>query len=171
MGNEKKERRLTGKQKKFVEEYLVDHNGTQAAIRAGYSKKTANEIAAQNLAKVSIKSYLAEKQAIIQKKFDLSKETIIEELRRCGFANITDYLSFDANGVTFRDSEQLSNEQKAAIAEVSQSVTKDGGSMRIKLHNKIDALTKLGEHLGLWGKNEVAPPVSINVQVNIVGNQ
>ena len=50
---------LTNKQKAFCREYVIDHNGTQAAIRAGYSKKTANEQAARLLAKVSVKDYIA----------------------------------------------------------------------------------------------------------------
>lgn len=51
---------MTPKQKRFCVEYLVDLNGTQAAIRAGYSKKTANRIASQLLSKLDIKSYIAE---------------------------------------------------------------------------------------------------------------
>ncbi len=52
---------LTPKQSAFIDEYLIDFNGTQAAIRAGYSPKTANTIAAQNLAKLSIHSEIKER--------------------------------------------------------------------------------------------------------------
>ncbi|MGM9544521.1 MAG: terminase small subunit [Romboutsia timonensis] len=51
---------LNEKQKQFCNEYIIDFNGTQAAIRSGYSKKTANEQAAQLLAKLSIQTYLKE---------------------------------------------------------------------------------------------------------------
>lgn len=54
---------LTDKQQRFVDEYLIDLNATQAAIRAGYSEKTANEIGAENLAKPSIAKAIAEAQA------------------------------------------------------------------------------------------------------------
>ena len=54
---------LRGKQQRFVEEYLKDRNATQAAIRAGYSAKTANEIGAQNLAKLSVKEAIAKGEA------------------------------------------------------------------------------------------------------------
>lgn len=50
--------KLTKKQKRFADEYLIDLNGTQAAIRAGYSKKTANEQSSRLLANVNIKQYL-----------------------------------------------------------------------------------------------------------------
>ena len=58
--------KLTVKQQRFIEEYLVDFNATQAAIRAGYNKKSANEIGAQNLVKLSIKTAIDERLAAIR---------------------------------------------------------------------------------------------------------
>lgn len=60
--------KLTPKQKRFVEEYVIDNNATQAAIRAGYSPKTANRIASQNLSKLDIQNAIAEKQKVISEK-------------------------------------------------------------------------------------------------------
>lgn len=54
---------LTARQKRFCDEYLIDLNATQAAIRAGYSKKTANRTGAENLTKPVIKEYVAERMA------------------------------------------------------------------------------------------------------------
>lgn len=68
---------LTPKQKRFCEEYLIDLNGTQAAIRAGYSKKTANEQSAQNLAKLSIKEYIQEKQKELSNSTKISAEWVL----------------------------------------------------------------------------------------------
>jgi len=73
--------KLTDKQKKFCEEYLIDLNATQAAIRAGYSKKTANPIAAQNLAKLSIQQCIAEKQKKLAEKTEITQEYIINNLK------------------------------------------------------------------------------------------
>ena len=53
--------KLTDKQKRFCDEYLIDLNATQAAIRAGYSKKTANRIATENLSKPVIRNYIDER--------------------------------------------------------------------------------------------------------------
>lgn len=64
--------KLTERQKRFCDEYLIDLNATQAAIRAGYSKKTANEIAAQNLAKLNIQSY-------IKKRMDAKEAELIAD--------------------------------------------------------------------------------------------
>lgn len=56
-------RALTEKQKRFCDEYLIDLNATQAAIRAGYSKRNANNIASENLAKPNIKEYIDQRMA------------------------------------------------------------------------------------------------------------
>nr|DAG08828.1 MAG TPA: Terminase small subunit [Caudoviricetes sp.]DAU37757.1 MAG TPA: Terminase small subunit [Caudoviricetes sp.] len=53
--------KLTAKQQRFCDEYLIDLNATQAAIRAGYSKKTARVIGAQNLSKLAVKNYINER--------------------------------------------------------------------------------------------------------------
>lgn len=55
------EKKLTAKQQRFCDEYLIDLNATQAAIRAGYSKKTARVIGAQNLSKLAVKNYINER--------------------------------------------------------------------------------------------------------------
>lgn len=61
--------KLTAKQQRFCDEYLIDLNATQAAIRAGYSKKTANRIGTENLSKLVIREYIenrmAEKEAAL----------------------------------------------------------------------------------------------------------
>ena len=77
---------LTEKQKRFCDEYLVDLNATQAAIRAGYSKKTAKQIAQQNLTKLDIQEYIkkrmAEKEDALIAKQDEVLQTLTRVLRR-----------------------------------------------------------------------------------------
>jgi len=70
---------LTPKQKRFCEEYLVDLNGTQAAIRAGYSKKTAKEIASENFSKPNIQEYLAERMRERGEKLDITAEKVLKQ--------------------------------------------------------------------------------------------
>lgn len=74
-----KQGELTPRQQRFVEEYLVDLNGTQAAIRAGYSKATANEQAARLLANVSVQSHLAEARRIQQERTGISADRVVQE--------------------------------------------------------------------------------------------
>ena len=101
---------LEEKQKMFCKEYLVDFNGTQAAIRAGYSKKTANEQASRLLAKVNVQTYLKQ---LIEKRNERTKITqdeviadIIKVKDRCmqneavldKEGNETGMYKFDSNG-------------------------------------------------------------------------
>lgn len=57
------DKKLTAKQQRFCDEYLIDLNATQAAIRAGYSKKTAKQIGQQNLTKLDLKEYIEKRMA------------------------------------------------------------------------------------------------------------
>lgn len=77
MGKDKKTS-LTDKQKLFCEEYLIDLNGTQAAIRAGYSKTTANRIASENLSKLDIQEYVAELKAERSDKLKINAEWVLQ---------------------------------------------------------------------------------------------
>lgn len=74
--------KLTEKQKRFVEEYLIDLNATQAAIRAGYSKKTARVIGQENLTKPAIKNYIDEKMEQLADKRIAKAEEVLEYLTR-----------------------------------------------------------------------------------------
>ena len=70
---------LTSKQQRFVEEYLVDLNATQAAIRAGYSPKTAYAIGSENLTKPEIKAALQAAQAEVTTKANITRDYLIEQ--------------------------------------------------------------------------------------------
>jgi len=71
---------LTNKQRRFVGEYLIDSNATQAAIRAGYSEKTAYSIGQENLKKPEIAAAIAERQQVVSNKLELSAEWVLEKL-------------------------------------------------------------------------------------------
>jgi len=76
---------ITKKQKSFADEYLKDYNGKQAAIRAGYSEKTAENQASRMLRLVKVAEYLGKRQIEKEKKIGITIEAIIEELREVGF--------------------------------------------------------------------------------------
>lgn len=86
----KVKRKLSAKEKKFCQEYSVDQNGTQAAIRAGYSAKTANEQAARMLAKVNIKAELKRIADKDCKRNEIKKDEIIALLKNWVYADITE---------------------------------------------------------------------------------
>ena len=79
---------LTPKQAKFCIEYLIDLNGTQAAIRAGYSENTARQIATENLAKPDIVEELNRLRVKAAKKTGITPERVLEEYARIGFHDI-----------------------------------------------------------------------------------
>lgn len=61
-------------------------------------------------------------------------------------------MSWGNGGVTLRESSELTDDEAAAVSEVIETTTKDGGSVKIKLHSKTDALDKLCKHLGIYGE-------------------
>lgn len=79
---------LTDRQARFCEEYLIDLNATQAAIRAGYSEKTANEQGARLLANVSVQEKIAELKAERAKRTEMTQDSVIQELAAVARAEI-----------------------------------------------------------------------------------
>nr|DAK31925.1 MAG TPA: Terminase small subunit [Caudoviricetes sp.] len=151
--------KLTAKQIRFVDEYLVDFNATQASIRAGYKAKTAHVIGAENLRKPKITEEIARRQKDLQKRTEISQDRVVKELARIAFANIADYLHVETQTrtkddgtevtyqtVMFNETQELSADQRAALAVVKQSVN----GFELKLHDKIKALELLGRHIGMF---------------------
>lgn len=141
---------LTPKQQRFVDEYLVDLNATQAAIRAGYSEKTARSVGSENLTKPDIAAAIAAAQAKLAEKTGITQERVLNELALIGFAHPGDYFEWGPDGVTLVPKDSLTAEQMAAVSEVSQTTSTNGGSIKLKLHDKVGALTKIGQHLGMF---------------------
>ena len=80
--------RLTDKQKRFAEEYLADLNATQAAIRAGYGKKSASSVGSEMLNNPDISQYVAYLKYERSKKVECTSEMVLKELMKIGFSNI-----------------------------------------------------------------------------------
>ncbi|TPM33725.1 terminase small subunit [Mesorhizobium sp. B2-2-2] len=163
---------LTAKQARFVAEYLIDLNATQAAIRAGYSAKTAEQQGHQLLKKTSVAAAIASRQAKLADKLEVTQERIVAELAKIGFANMLDYVTVGSNGDPFVDLSELKRDTAAAIAEVTVEDFKDGRGedardvrrVKFKLHDKKGALVDLGKHLGMF-KDQVEHTGNIRVEV------
>ncbi len=142
---------LTDKQRRFVDEYMLDCNATQAAIRAGFKAKSAQEQGSRLLSNVMVAVELQRRQDALARKFDVTAERVIAEYVKLASSRITDYLTFRSGGVTLLNSEQIAGHRLDAIAEVSEVLGKEGyRGVRFKLHSKVDALDALGKHLGLF---------------------
>lgn len=154
--------KLSKKQQAFIQEYLIDLNATQAAIRAGYSSHTAHEQGAQLLAKLSIRAEVDKAMAIRSRRTGISQDRVLHEVAKIAFADIKDFVSFytaktvvdyDDNGAPIVDYKQVvevkpsSEVDGTLISEIS--IAKDG-TLKFKLHDKGAALDKLGKHLGMF---------------------
>jgi phage terminase small subunit len=143
-------KKLTAKQQRFVEEYLVDLNATQAAIRAGYSKNNADKIGSQQLGKTRVRESIDKALNARSKRTEITADMVIAELARVGFSNMSNYARWNEYGVLLTDSDKLTDDAARCVSEVSQTVTAEGGTVKFKLHDKVAALEKLGRHLGIF---------------------
>lgn len=152
--------RLTEKQKRFCAEYLIDLNGTQAAIRAGYSARTANEQAARLLANVSVQGHLLGLQKKRSQRTQVTADRVIKELARIAFSDLTEVAAFTNSGMVLADSKQLPKRVTAAIESVSftETMSEAGPTTKksVKMHSKLNALRALAEHLGMFKPEKVS---------------
>ena len=167
--------KLTTKQQRFVEEYLVDHNATQAAIRAGYKPNAAKETGYENLTKPHILTAVRAGLDKLAEKAEVSAEKVVDELAALGFSSMGNYLAFTADGRIHLNFNDLTAAMKAAIMEVTQEEydvkTRDGFrtviKTRIKLHPKHAALESLGKYLGLFtDKAELSGSMTQNIDLS-----
>ena len=160
--------KLTEKQQRFVDEYLIDLNATQAAIRAGYSVKTAKDIGCQNLAKLNIQQAIAEQMAERSKRTGVNQDRVVLELAKIAFVNAADVIN--AEDATIKLS--ATSDDTAAIQSVKVKIipTKKGEGIEreVRLNDKLKALELLGKHLGMWNDKL---DVSVNIPVVISGEE
>ena len=155
--------KLTAKQQRFCDEYLIDLNATQAAIRAGYSVKTANEQGAQNLAKLSIQEAIAKEMAERSKRTGINQDRVVTELARIAFVNPQNLIDpFDASIRADATDDDLACIQSVKVKTMEGS---KGSSVEreVKLNDKMKALELLGKHLGMWNDK-----IDVNVAVPVV---
>ena len=179
--------KLTAKQQRFCDEYLIDLNATQAAIRAGYSDKRASEQAYQLLQKTTVQSYIEQRKKDREKRTEITQDMVLKELAIIAFSNAADYASViekqamidvdgdmvpmvdaEGNKVMYRTVEpvltaDLTEEQKKALSVIKKG--KDG--FELKPYDKVRALELLGKHLGMWTeKVEVETDLDLNITID-----
>jgi len=160
--------KLTKKQKKFCDEYLIDLNATQAAIRAGYSEKTARFIGAENLTKPNIQEYIQQRMNAREKRTEITQDMVLRELAKIAFSNGSDFAKvvtkprkkmvwndeiqeyeekeIEEQFVELIDTDKLPDDKKAAIASIKE--TKHG--IVVESCDKVKALELIGRHLGMF---------------------
>lgn len=176
--------KLSDRQQRFCEEYIVDLNATQAAIRAGYSPKTAEQQGFQLLKKTSVAECISTLKQARSKRTQVTADRVVKELARVGFFDIRKVATWDNEGVQFIPSDEVDNNSARAIqsvkskrktftTEVGESVTVE---IDVKMASKLKALELLGKHLGMFldnrpSDNEPSEPPIINIEDGTGGNE
>ncbi len=157
--------KLTQKQQQFVEEYLVDLNATQAAIRAGYSAKTADVQGSRMLGNVKVQQAISEAMAERSKRTGVNQDRVVLELAKIAFVKMTDIV--DKQG---KIKITATEDDLACIESVkykrSKSDTGSSVEREVKIASKLKALEMLGKHLGMWNEKL---DVNVNIPVVISG--
>lgn len=143
------EQRFATRRERFVREFLIDFNATAAAIRAGYSRRTARSQANDLLTRPDIQARIAELTKVQVDKLNITAEKVLQELTAIAFARPKDFMSWDSSSVTLKSSDEFSPSETAAIAGVSykSTETQHGGSVSVELkfHDKTKALIAILE--------------------------
>lgn len=141
---------MTEKQKIFADEYLVDLNATRA-YRAAYPAVKRDETAAQSgsrmLRNAKVAAYISKRMEDRQRRTEITQDRVLQELAAIAFTDATDIVSVKQNTVFVKNTADLTEVQKKAIAGIKQS--KDG-AIEVKMNDKKAALELLGRHLGMW---------------------
>ncbi|MCZ0756314.1 terminase small subunit [Anoxybacillus sp. J5B_2022] len=156
---------LNEKQKRFADEYLIDLNATQAAIRAGYSPRSAAEQASRLLKNAKVRAYIDERMAELSRRTGVNQERILRELARIAFVNAPDLINME--DATIREDATI--DDMAAIASVRVKVipTENGQGIEreIRLADKIRALDLLGKRFAMWTERQ---QIDANFGVQII---
>jgi phage terminase small subunit len=156
---------MTPKKERFVAEYLVDLNAAQAAIRTGYSPKTAKVQGSRLLSDADVQAMIHAARTDMTQKLQISREAVVAELAKLAFANPLDYGYVTEDGHWSTHLARTTRDQMAAVQEITStsSVAGQGEDERVitrttklKLSDKRAALVDLGKHLGLFKEDQAA---------------
>lgn len=158
---------MTAKQRLFIQEYLIDLNATQAAIRAGYNQKTAYSIGQENLKKPDIFSKIQEAMKERERRTEIHQDAVLKEISLIAFSDIKDYIEILEDGsVQAKTWDQMPNGASRAVCQVKEvrrimTAGKGGGEeillecrLSYKHYDKLKALELLGKHLGMWKERQ-----------------
>jgi phage terminase small subunit len=165
---------LTAKQQRFVEEYLCDLNATQAALRAGYSAKTAHVIGHENLRKPEIRGAVDEAMKARSERVEVTADRVLEEYAKLAFVNMMDFIELQPDGYALIDLSRLTRDQAAAIQEFTTDEYVEGTGedarkvkkIKFKLVDKKSALDSCARHLGMFNDKLRLPGGGVILNIN-----
>ena len=143
---------LTDRRRAFCDEFIKTGNATQSYLKVFESKCKPHHLhmKANKLMKEPVViNYISKVRAEITKnnldRYKVTRERIIEHLAYIAFSNSGDYFEWGPNGLVLKDSNDLTDEQKAAVQGISETLTQYGGTTRLTLGDKLEALSLLGK--------------------------
>jgi phage terminase small subunit len=144
---------------RFAEEYPKDLNGTQAAIRAGYSEKGAGVVASNLLKDDRVRAKIEELNKSRLRKLNVTVKNVLKEIALMAFSNIADVCTWNSQGIRLKRSASLSREETAAIKSITETITPKTTSLKVLMHDKPASLVLLCRYLNvLDGNAEVVDP-------------
>lgn len=154
------DRQLRDREERFCRQIVLGKTNGDSYLNAGYKAK--NKVTASNLASRLLKNEriikrIATLRIEAAEKYKLTPNNIMFQTGAILNADIRNYTTWGPEGVTLKPSSELTDEQAAAIEEVSETVTKDGGTVRFKLHNKAKSQELGAKILSMINDKQEAP--------------
>lgn len=147
---------MTPKQRLFASEYLVDLNATQAAIRAGYSKRSAYSQGQRLLKNDEVSAAITEGQIAMRQRAEVEADALLAELDRIAMANLADVLEADENGrPKVKAMDRMTRGQLATLQEFSDTDTAVGRTIKVKQHDKLRAIELALRRRGVAGGDDI----------------
>lgn len=152
------DRPLTEKQQRFIEEYLVDLNAKQAAIRAGYSEKGAEVTGSKLLANPKVSAAVSTARDQQSQRTLIEADRVIKELAVTALSDLGEVMDFSGDTLRMRPASQIPENARRAISsiKVKRRIEGEGEDARevevieFRMYDKLSALDKLAKHLGLY---------------------
>lgn len=163
--------KLTDKQERFCIEYIVDLNATQAAIRAGYSEKTAQQISSSLLLKVVIQDRLYVLQQKTIDNLGITHDDLLFHLRTWAYSDITETIELSAQEI-----KELPIEVRRLITKykkTTRNLGKDGVEETIELHfvSKEKALEMIAKHIGFFEVDNAQRKTEVTIDIGSLSTE
>lgn len=141
---------ISQRARNFCAFYVVHLDPTQAAKEAGYSPRTAKFQGRRLMDDPAIQAEISRQQRSLAHRTCISQERVLRELARVAFFDVRSVVTWEDGALRLRDSAEIADDDAAAISEIVVQYARKGLNVRVKAHNKLPALFKIGEHLGIF---------------------
>lgn len=160
---------ISPRRRRFVEEYLVDLNAAQAAIRAGYAPRSAAKRGSVLLGDPRIREAVSAAMRQRSERTGITQDQVLREYARLAFSDLRQVAIWGPDGLRVLPSTALDDDSSAALAEVHETRTSAGGTVRVKLHEKKGALDALARHLGLFNEADARASTVVRNDIDLSG--